>query len=93
MPNTIIMMLLLAQTGFPGANTSSATLAVSATVIRPVSISKPSASLSSKGSTVTIRETENLEISVEGGTLRRADDDSMSVTVADGGLATITVTY
>ena len=68
-----------------------ASLSISATVIRPVSIA--STVITADGEVITLTNTANAVVSADGGRLSELDRDTTTVTATDAGILTITVQY
>lgn len=88
-------LVLVASTMAPAliadANSRDATLSISATVIRPVSI--VSTVSTADGAVVTLRNTANAVVSADGGRLRVLDRDTTTVTATNAGVLRVTVQY
>ncbi|MEA3029521.1 MAG: hypothetical protein QOG13_846 [Sphingomonadales bacterium] len=86
-------LILFAAAALPAQpaplGTSSASLGVGATVIRP----EPLPLVSVQGNAVTVRNAGSVAVSAEGGTARRLGDGTILVTPGAAGRMTLTLTY
>ncbi len=87
-----IFTMLAATASFePAREAPSASLGVTATVVRPVEISPPS--IDSGGAVVTIRNTLDVEVLVAGASADTSDPDTTILTGDGAGPVVITLVY
>jgi len=86
-------MLALSTTAAHGADANRTQLAVSATVIRPVRMTVVDGPINGRGTTLSVAEAENVEISVDHGTVRRTASGLVEIHVDPGRDSVITITY
>ena len=87
----ILAMLAATMSFEPSPEAASASLGVSATVIRPVEISSPS--IRSDGALVTIRNTMDVEVLVVGARADTSDPDTAVLTADGAAPMVITLVY
>jgi hypothetical protein len=92
---SLILSATIMSTGTACAQAGRAygTIGVSATVIRPVSVSIPSSVVATGGSMVVVREARDVEVTADNGVVHRTEDGDVTVTVPKDDTAIITITY